>query len=204
MSLKQLIILGIIGLFLLCGTVSFWGSGMPVVKALIVPQQVDAIVLLAGSYEERLPAVTELFLLGYSNKIVLTNDGVKRGWLLDYNKNLYAIERSELDLIRYGIPKQAIIKLPFYKSGTVYDALMVKQYVLKHNIHSIMLVTSDYHTRRAYWIFNRIMKGTQIEIGVYPAKSRVGFFGLVKESIKSVYYTVKYGLLDMVPEILLR
>jgi uncharacterized SAM-binding protein YcdF (DUF218 family) len=193
------VLLAVIGCCSLGSLVCFFGSGLPFSKTLILGNEVDAIVLLAGSYEERLSAVCDLYAAGYSKRVILTNDGVKRGWLLNHHKNLYAIERSELDLVKYGIPQQAIIKLPFTKSGTVYDALMVKDYVDKHNLHSILIVTSDYHTRRAHWIFNRVLRNSRVEIGVYPAISRIGFFGLAKEFVKSIYYTTKFGLLDMIP-----
>lgn len=177
----------------------FWGSGIPVTKKDISTEKTDAIILLAGSYEERLLSVVGLYADGYSDKIILTNDGVKRGWLLSHQKNLYAVERCELDLILKGIPQQAIIKLPFFKSGTVYDALMVRNYVKKHKLKSIIIVTSDYHTRRAYWIFERVLRDQKISIGIYPAISRVGFWGLMKEMIKSIYYTMMYGLLGFIP-----
>jgi uncharacterized SAM-binding protein YcdF (DUF218 family) len=161
----------------------------------------ETIVVLAGDYEERIPAAISAYHKGYSKQFLLTNGGVRRGWSHEHQRNLYEIERSEILLIKHGIPQQAIIKLPFVKSGTVYDALMVKEYVEKHNIRSILLVTSDSHARRAFWIFNRVLKDYKIEIGVFPAKSRNDFLDLGKEIIKSVYYVIKYGLFGMVPEL---
>lgn len=154
----------------------------------------DAIVLLAGSYEERGPVAASLYRAGYAGYIILTDDGVMEGWSREHQRNLYAIEQSESDLVKRGVPLPAIIRLPFHKSGTVYDALAVKDYANKHKLRSILLVTSDYHTRRSLWIFQRVLRNLPTNILIAPASSQTPFFpDIVLEYLKLTYYRIRFS-----------
>jgi uncharacterized SAM-binding protein YcdF (DUF218 family) len=191
---------GIVGITIALVLLFFVGRAalkvsMPLVNA-------DAIVLLAGSYEDRAPFAASIFLAGKTNKIILANDGVRSGWSRAHQRNLYAIERSEELLVKLGVPRQSIISLPFRKSGTVYDALAVREYVSKHDIRSILLVTSDYHSRRTLWIFQRVLRQLPVTIGIETAPSYLAlayFPKILLEYFKSVYYLIRFGWLDDIP-----
>ena len=131
--------------------------------------QADALVVMAGSPGERLPAASFLYRQGTAPKIILTNDGMFSAWSELFQRNLYEIEWAEQALIKDGIPEQAIVKLPFSESGTYFDAKHTVKYALDNKIASLIIVTSDYHTRRAYWTFNQMAEGQAIELGIYPA-----------------------------------
>lgn len=155
----------------------------------------EAIVLLAGSYEERAPLAISLYRTGNAGSILLTDDGVRRGWSREHQRNLFTTERGVEDLVKQGIPRHSIVALPFRKSGTVYDALAVRDYVIKHKIRSILLVTSDYHTRRSLWIFRRVLKLLPVTIGIVPAPSVATLFpDIALEYIKFGYYLVRFGM----------
>lgn len=161
----------------------------------------DAIILLAGNHKERAPAAAMLYRDGYAPRILLTNDGIFSSWSTKYNRNLYQVEWAEEELVNLGVPREHIIKLPYYGSATVYDALAVKRYLFKSGLKKIIVVTSDYHTRRAFWTFKHVLKSYTNDIAVYPAKS----FGLslkqrVLEYAKLAGYKIKYGLLGLIPE----
>lgn len=167
----------------------------------IPAEKPEAIVLLAGNYEERAPLALSLYRAGIAGRILLTNDGVRRGWSQEHQRNLYTTERDTEDLVKQGVPRQSIVALPFLKSGTFYDALAVRDYVVKHNIRSILVVTSDYHTRRSFWIFRRVLQPLLVEIGVEPARSTVKFFPeIAMEYIKFAHYLIRFGLLEDIPE----
>ena len=103
-------------------------------------------------------------------------------------------------MLKMQIPGNAIVKLPYSSSGTIHDALNSRKYILDNNLKKIIIVTSDYHTRRSLWTFERVFAGYPVEIGVYPVTSRVvampylnKFMLLSQEMIKYVYYNFKYG-----------
>src|SRR5689334_17238322 len=76
--------------------------GAPAAQQL--PERADAIVVLAGSHQERVPAAAMLFRGGYAPLIILTNDGVRGGWSRKYQRNLYQVERAEEMLVDSGVP----------------------------------------------------------------------------------------------------
>jgi uncharacterized SAM-binding protein YcdF (DUF218 family) len=186
-----------VGLALLALPSSWILSGLTVHDALI---QSDAIVLLAGEYQERAPAAAMLYRDGYAPSVVLTNDGIFSSWSNKYGRNLYQVEWATEELIKLGVPRDKIIQLPFYGSSTLFDALAVKRHLFKSGQKKIILVTSDYHTRRTLWTFKQVLKEYPTQITVYPARS----FGanpksLAVECVKFAFYLTKYGVLGLVP-----
>lgn len=158
-------------------------------------QKADAIVVLAGSYQERCSAAAALFKGGYVKRIVLTDDNVRRGWSRHHQRNLYSIERSEEILLGAGVPQGALVRLPFSKCGTIYDALAVRAYLKSNKLQRIILVTSDYHSRRTLWIFQKVLRGLPVEIGIIPAHSTdLRMLDLFRECVKSVYYALRFTL----------
>ena len=121
------IVVSVLAVLLLLVILAFGRSYLTVSLPLI---KADVIVLLAGSYEERAPHAASLFSAGSADCIILTDDGVRRGWSRKHQRNLYSSERCTEELVQRGVPRQSIIALPFYKSGTVYDAIAVRQ--LRH------------------------------------------------------------------------
>lgn len=165
------------------------------------PVRADAIVLLAGDHKERAPTAAMLCRDGYAPLVILTNDGLLSGWSTKYYRNLYQIEWAEEELVKLGVPRKKILKLPFYGSSTMYDALAVKRFLFKSGARKIIVVTSDYHTRRSLWTFRHALKEYTTDIAIFPAYSfGVGFRGLALEYGKFGYYLLRYGLLGLVPE----
>jgi len=160
--------------------------------------QSDVIILLAGGYAEKVDVTAQLFHNGVAGKILLTNDGVKSRWSRLYQRNLYNIEWTEEALIAKGVPRSAIVQLDFKKSGTMFDALAVRDYMVTHRIKSITLVTYDFHTSRAYWAFDKVLhtSGTEIQVHSIATQNR-GVLTRFPETMKQAWYLLRYGL--MVP-----
>lgn len=159
----------------------------------------DALVVMAGSMPERLPAAARLFRDGISQKILLTNDGVKGAWSEEKHRNLSQVEWAEADLIKMQVPETAIVKLAYSSSGTIHDALNSRTEILDKDIKTIIIVTSDYHTKRSLWTFERVLRSNRVAIGVYPAISEGSkssefkrFLELSSEMIKLIYYICKF------------
>lgn len=159
----------------------------------------EALVVMAGSPAERLPAAAQLFQEGVAPLILLTNDGVLGAWSAEQHRNLMSVEWAEADLVNMQIPAEAIVKLTYTASGSIYDALNARQEILAKGLRSIIIVTSDYHTRRALWTFARVLRKYPITIGVMPAASEpAGSADLLKlpklggEMTKYLYYRLAY------------
>ena len=165
------------------------------------PTASDLIVVLAGSYAERSTAAAELYRKGYARRILLTDDGVRMGWSHQHQRSLSAIERAEDLLLRRGVPQDVIIKLPFYRSGTVYDALAVKRYLHTNHFQSILLVTSNYHASRAQWVFRQVLRNQPISIAIAPVPSDWSSTrSIMVEPLKTAYYRIRFGLFNSLPK----
>ena len=161
-------------------------------------EKADAIVVMAGNAEQRLPGAARLYHKGIAPRILLTNDGVFAGWSREYQRNLYLVEWAREDLLDKGVPGEDIVLLGYTQSGTIHDALNTREYVSAHgNVSSLLVVTSDYHSRRTLWTFQQVFAEYGVEIGVYPVKySGDEGFGqrlptLLMEMIKLVYYWIR-------------
>jgi uncharacterized SAM-binding protein YcdF (DUF218 family) len=163
----------------------------------------DAIVLLAGAFRERAPGAARLYREGTAPLVILTNDGIFSSWSQKHQRNLYNIEWATELLVAQGVPRSAIVHLPFHGSGTIYDALATREYVQKNRLGSLLLVTSDYHTRRALWTFRRVFGREPVTIGIVPVDSpkHVWFrdlgrmsWELLSEFVKSAYYFIRFDV----------
>ncbi len=181
--------------------------GTPILEKFLVVNKplphAEALVVMAGSMSERLPAAARLFQEGISQKILLTNDGILGAWSQEQHRNLYRVEWAETDLMNMQVPTKAIVKLAYTSSGSIYDALNSRTEILDKGLTSIIIVTSDYHSRRSLWSFERVLHGHPVMIGVYPVKSEVTnssdfkkFLELSREIIKYMYYVCVYSSIE--------
>lgn len=161
----------------------------------------DSIVLLAGDFRERAPVAARLYREGTAPLVILTNDGIFSSWSQKYQRNLYNNEWAMELLVELGVPRSAIVHLPFLRSGTIYDGLATREYVHKNGLRRLLLVTSDYHTRRALWTFRKVFCRDPVLIGIVPVASGThGWLGdhwrmcreIVTEAVKSAYYFVRF------------
>jgi uncharacterized SAM-binding protein YcdF (DUF218 family) len=81
------------------------------------------------------------------------------------------VEWAAHKLVALGVPESAIVTLPYSNSGTIHDVKAVQRYVKDHCIERLLVVTSDYHTRRTLWTFQQVFKNSSVEFGIYGAKS---------------------------------
>jgi len=166
------------------------------------PPRADAIVLLAGDYQERAPVAARLYCEGYAPRVLLTNDGILSGWSSKYNRNLYTVEWTEEELVESGVPRERITRLPYFGSSTMYDALVVRRHVRGQGMKSMIIVTTGFHLGRALWTFRKVFSGLSVEFSAYPAGTKSSWRRTcVLEYCKTLYYRVMYGLFGLVPEL---
>jgi uncharacterized SAM-binding protein YcdF (DUF218 family) len=167
----------------------------------------DAIVVLGGSatYKERTHQATRLLFEGRSQLILITNDNQQGPWSSADQRNLYYYERSFDELEKSGVPSQNIEVLVKPVTSTYEEAQVVKEYAQQRGLHSILIVTSAYHSRRALWVFSRVFRDTGISVGLTsvppgqqtpPAAtwwlSVRGWKLVPVEYVKMVYYVINY------------
>jgi len=170
-------------------------------------QKADAIVVMSGSatFQERARHAAALYNEGRAPGIVLTNDHLKSSWSPDEQRNPYYCERSRDELRRAGVPDEKIAVIIVPITGTYDEAVRLKEYAETQQLRSLLVVTSSYHSRRAFWTFRRVFQGTGKSIGIDPAEPgretpgaatwwlyRLGWQMVPGEYVKMFFYWLRY------------
>jgi uncharacterized SAM-binding protein YcdF (DUF218 family) len=123
------------------------------------PAHADAIVVLSDDnfYAERAARAAELFKAGWASRVVASGR----------NLRAYAsiAELMQHDLVDRGVPESAVVRFPNRAANTREEAEAVSAFVASHGWKRILIVTSNYHTRRARYIYERLLPaGTSLQV----------------------------------------
>ena len=116
------------------------------------PQPSDAIIVLAGETDQRPARALELLSAHYAPRMLLDVPANARV----YKSTMLEIAR---DYVQQLPQKDAVIICPITGLSTKTEAHNVAACLQSWNIRSLLVVTSDYHTRRALSIFKHEFPG---------------------------------------------
>ena len=133
-------------------------------------QQADAIAVLSGAavYKERTRYAAELFQAGRAQRIVLTNDNYQGGYSPKEDRNPFYYELETAELVRRGVPKDRIDVILEPVDGTFAETKLLLQHAESQGWKSMLVVTSAYHSRRTWWTFRKVFKGSSLSVGIEP------------------------------------
>lgn len=153
--------------------ISWLGARALIVRAPL--ERADAIVVLSGSstLAERTHHAARLYSLNRTQKILLTNDNQQGGWWSAEQRNPYFYEITTRELTRLGVPLEKIEVVSTPVASTWDEAQLIGQYAKSQNLRSIVIVTSAYHSRRALWMFQEVLRDTDTQIGMDPVETGV-------------------------------
>lgn len=192
------------------GLAVWWAIATLAARLLIVESPImtaDTTLVLSGAavYSERLAYAGEIVRAGRSSKVLVTNDGVRRGWSRGAGRNLTSIDIATSVLADAGVESDRIEMLPGRVRSTYDEAEAAAAYSRTHAIQSMIVVTSPYHTRRARWVFERMLTPLGVRVTVEPAIpspsspspatwwfDRRGWQMVAGEYVKFVYYELHY------------
>jgi uncharacterized SAM-binding protein YcdF (DUF218 family) len=154
----------------------------------------EAIVVLAGGNGNRVEAAVRLYREGYGERLFFSGFRIYPGTYTSTLMKNYALE--------LGVPEDKIIaSIPDVEVSTRGESVANLELLNKNHIKKFILVTSNYHTRRAKLMYEKAISllGYDIEFLVYPApdpfvpipgwwKLRTGQKGIFFEYIKSIAY----------------
>lgn len=132
------------------------------------------IYFLVGSLKDRILAINDLFQKNPKVKILY---GKTKDTDLKFLDSLGVdicrdTDKIKAALIALGIPEQQILPLEAQTRSTIDEAELLRDYLKQHDkVNNITLVTSSYHTRRAYLIVKDRLDelNRDITINVYPS-----------------------------------
>jgi len=89
--------------------------------------------------------------------------------------------RARYALIGLGVPEDSIVVLSGAATSTSMEAEITREYLLTQNgIDTLLLVTSTYHTRRAFKIFEAAFKPIEEPLTLYCSQSSYSRFSAEK------------------------
>ena len=124
----------------------------------------DVIIVLDGdsSQDERLLHAVKLWQSGYAPGIILSAKLAEWQSYEDYPEWRHAIKLNIL-------PKEALLVAVHGADSTKEEAQALLPFVRDHGYKTVILVTSNYHTRRAKKVFQRQWKDSEIRLSVSGA-----------------------------------
>jgi len=123
----------------------------------------DVIVVLAGDGNgERVDEGAKLYQVGYAPRILMS--GGPLAW------HLTCAEWMKKQAVFLGVPARVLV-LEAQSRSTLENAKFSLPILAKLQTKSVILVTSPTHTRRAKWVFERVLRPAQIKVYVVPARA---------------------------------
>jgi len=124
------------------------------------PAKADIVVVLAGdSNGNRVLKAAELVRQGFAPRALVS------GPYMHYQNH-----ESELAIpfaVKHGYPAEYFVPFPNYVTSTRAESRVIVRYLRYMGIRRYLLVTSDYHTRRAGKLFRKA--GPDLEVRVIAA-----------------------------------
>lgn len=110
----------------------------------------DAILLLSDDnfYADRATRAAEMIRHGVAPVVVASGRRLR--------PSAGVAELQEHDLIERGVPKDKIIRFPHEAESTLEEAAALARLCSERRFRSVIVVTSNYHARRARYIFHKV------------------------------------------------
>jgi uncharacterized SAM-binding protein YcdF (DUF218 family) len=125
----------------------------------------DIVFVLNGGENTRPFQAAALYRAGLAPEIVIARDDS-----ISRSTNCPGCLTSEMSerILRFCVPNSHIVELqiPGGVKTTFDEAHLCFAYSRSRRIKNIIVVTSDFHTRRTKWIFDRVFSGTPVKIMV--------------------------------------
>jgi uncharacterized SAM-binding protein YcdF (DUF218 family) len=127
----------------------------------------DAIIVLSDDnfYADRATRAAQVYRQGLAPVVVASGRRLRP----------YAgiAELMEHDLVERGVPKEKIVRAVHDADSTRMEAQALAQVAIQHKWRSFIIVTSNYHTRRARYIFEHVFPAGSI---IHVSGARDGDF----------------------------
>ena len=141
-------------------------------------QKADAIEVLAGGEATRCPKAAELFSQGWASRIVITKGNYPHGVeeLKRYGvQEREGYERCVSILWNLKVPQSAITILGGYNESTADEAEKLLNYMEQQGLKRLIIVTSNYHSRRTRLLFRRTLGRRGMTVLVQAAPTNYEF-----------------------------
>jgi uncharacterized SAM-binding protein YcdF (DUF218 family) len=146
------------------------------------PEHADVIVVLAGETQVRPLKGLELLQAGYAPRMVLDVSTQERV----FNATLPDLAQRWID----SLPQRQQVSICRIAGlSTRAETREVQNCIHGFNVHNVLIVTSDFHTRRAFSIFRHELPGFHLSVGASYNPVSFGFaWWRHREWAKTTFY----------------
>jgi hypothetical protein len=154
----------------------------------------DAVLYVLGgsqkSLEEKFKAVAGLCSKGSCNRILLFCEPGLMQYDSSLGRNPTTDEWAIKQLTEMGVKREILEPLSFKKGtfGTLTEAKGLADVAAQRNYKHIILVTSQYHTKRTWITFSRMFENHNIALSIYAANDTDKLRSLLYEYLKLLLY----------------
>lgn len=159
----------------------------------------DVIHVIAGE-DYRTDYAIQLFQQGFGRELYFTG-----GWCPFHNETHG--DRAKRRAIQQGVKLEAIVIDDFPVTSTYSEVLRLKEFMRRAQVplHSVIVVSDSFHTRRARWTYRQIL-GDDVKVQMAPVSFELSPYKrhwwidrasrqFVKEEyLKIIYYHARYQL----------
>jgi len=131
------------------------------------PQASDVIVVLAGETSRRPARALELLNQGYASRVLIDVPAEAR--IYEFTQ-LQLAERYVQDLPQHG----SVAICPIYGLSTHDESRDVQKCLAQQSGNRVLIVTSDFHTRRALSVFRREVPGKSFSVAAARDDAQFG------------------------------
>ena len=105
---------------------------------------------LEGTYYSRIDRALELYLDGYAPRIYYPSPS--------YEVNIEYVNKKMGELELSG----SLVMGDSQAASTLQEAFAVKRFLANNPSETVLLVTSPYHSYRAWWVFRNVLRGVEV------------------------------------------
>ncbi len=131
------------------------------------PRHSDVILVLAGETDRRPERALQLLAQGYGRRIVL-----------DVPTNIKIYEFTQIQLAEkyvHDLPQAASVSVcPIDGLSTKDESKDAEKCIAREGARSVLIVTSDFHTRRALNVFRREIPGHEYSVAAARDEAQFG------------------------------
>jgi hypothetical protein len=134
----------------------------------------NALVVLGGRIETRFPCALELYRQGYADKVLLTDLRPYTCGIPDFDCSERRIALAQRDYFEPGAPVSVVPSRNSIGTVSTFDEAWDLLRYSQHNGYSrLIIVTDDFHTRRALYAFDKVFQDSGISIEAMGAPNAV-------------------------------
>lgn len=166
-------------------------------------ERADAIYVLNGDPNTRPFEAVRLYKQGLAPRVVIAKAENSMTNVVNLTPNTTDLCIEVLK--SGGITGDRLVELsmPGGVTSTLDEAKLLKAYANQNGIHKVIVVTSDFHSRRAKWIIRKVVNSSGTKIIMRPTPNpkygennwwhkEDGVIGCQNEYIKLLFYWVHY------------